>query len=387
MKQIHIPFTIFLILILIGCGGGGDGGGNSTVEANAPNPITPINNTLPSNTTWPGYTWDVLENTEDAGMDATKLTQALNYAFLESRNTQGVVVIRHGVIVAERYKEGFDKDSLATSWSAAKSFTSALIGLAIDQGYINSVDDKACIYLTEWDCGELVCQAIGCPLSRGEISIRDILEMRSGLEEKSGVSIYSGADDQLTYSLDRLAYDASGTKFVYSNEDSMILGAVIKTATGLTAKDYAEKELFTQLGMTGDWWTDKENHTMTYCCIDTTSRDFARFGLLFARQGAWNENQIISQEWMDESNKVATGLSNYGLHWWVYPSTGFIGALGLHTNDIWVSKDLDLVVVRNSTYTKIGTDSVRTGSNIHITSGPNSWNNTEFLTYITSSIN
>ena len=167
----------------------------------------------------------------------------------------------------------------------------------------------------------------------------------------------------------------------------MILGAIIKTATGLTVKDYAEKELFTQLEMNGDWWTDKENHTMTYCCIDATSRDFARFGLLFARQGAWNQNKIITQEWVDESNKVATGLSNYGLHWWVYPSTGFIGALGLHTNDIWVSKDLDLVVVRNSTYTKVGSDSIRTGSNIHITTGPSSWNNTEFLTYITSSIN
>ena len=101
----------------------------------------------------------------------------------------------------------------------------------------------------------------------------------------------------------------------------------------------------------------------------------------------WEDTQVITQEWVNESTSPAEGLSYYGLHWWVYPTTNFFAAQGLHTNDIWINQSLDLVVVRNSDFTRYGTDSIRTGSNIHSTSPPDSWNNTEFLTFITESIN
>jgi len=321
-------------------------------------------------------------------MDNFKLQQALDYAFVENRNTQAVVVIRHGVIVAEKYSDDKNRFSLATSWSTAKSFTSALIGMVIDQGLISSVDDKACLYLSDWDCDEVVCLSLDCPKLRSEISIRDLLEMRSGLEDESvgGLSIYSSVDDQLFFALNRLAVKTRGTEFLYSNSDSMILSGILETATGMTVKELAERDLFSTIGMTGDWWSDKEGNTMTYCCIDATSRDFARFGLLFARNGIWEDTQVITQEWVNESTSPAEGLSYYGLHWWVYPATNFFAAQGLHTNDIWINQSLDLVVVRNSDFTRYGTDSIRTGSNIHSTKPPDSWNNTEFLTYITDAV-
>ena len=381
MKLYNTILLNLFLLLIIGCGGGGE---NNTPELipSAPTPETPA----PSVTTWPSSSWEVIEPSE-VNMDQSKLNVALNYAFQEGRNTQSVIIIRHGVVVAERYKEGKNKDSLATSWSGAKSFTSALIGLAIDQGYIGSIDDKACNYLERWSCEEIVCLSLDCPLSRPKISIRDILEMRSGLSPTDGISIYSDKDDQLLHSLERSILTDPGETYLYSNEDSMILSAVIRAATGLTAKDYAEQELFLKINMTGDWWTDKEGHTMTYCCIDTTPRNFARFGLLYARSGKWDGQQIISDYWYLESTKLADGLDNYGLHWWVYPSVNLIGALGLHTNDIWVYKDLDLVIVRNSDFTKYGTESVRSGQNIHVTTAPNNWNNTDFLTLVTDSIN
>ena len=381
MKLINkILFNLFFILI-IGCGGGGESNTPELIPS-APTPETPA----PSVNTWPSSSWEVVEPSE-ANMDQSKLNVALNYAFQEGRNTQSVVIIRHGVIVAERYKDGKNKDTLATSWSGAKSFTSALIGLAIDQGYIGSVDDKACNYLERWSCEEVVCLSLDCPLSRSKISIRDILEMRSGLSPTDGISIYSDKYNQLLHSLERSILTNPGETYLYSNEDSMILSAVISSATGLAAKDYAQQELFSKINMMGDWWTDKEGHTMTYCCIDTTPRNFARFGLLYARSGKWDGQQIISDYWYLESTKLADGLDNYGLHWWVYPSVNLIGALGLHTNDIWVYKDLDLVIVRNSDFTKYGTETVRSGQNIHVTTAPNNWNNTDFLTLITDSIN
>jgi CubicO group peptidase (beta-lactamase class C family) len=268
--------------------------------------------------------------------------------------------------------------------------------MVIDQGLISSVDDKACLYLSDWDCDEVVCLSLDCPKARSEISIRDLLEMRSGLEDENigGLSIYSSTDNQLFFALNRLAVKTRGTEFLYSNSDSMILSGILENATGMTVKELAERDLFSTIGMTGDWWSDKEGHTMTYCCIDATSRDFARFGLLFARNGMWQDTQVITQEWVTESTSPAEGLSYYGLHWWVYPvsmiSSGkanMFAAQGLHTNDIWINQPLDLVVVRNSDFTRYGTDSIRTGSNIHSTNPPDSWDNTEFLTYITDSIN
>ena len=176
MKKIinHSLFLIGALLILVNCGGGG---GSSTP---ADPPIVQLPN--PSTSTWPGSSWEVVDPSK-VNMDQAKLQQALDYAFEDSRNTQAVVVIRHGVIVAEKYADGENRFSLATSWSSAKSFTSALIGLAIDQSYISSVDNKVCSYLSDWNCDEVVCLSLGCPKSRAEISIRDLLEMRSGLED------------------------------------------------------------------------------------------------------------------------------------------------------------------------------------------------------------
>ena len=131
MKLLNKILLHLFFILIIGCGGGG--GENNTPELipSSPTPETPA----PSVNTWPSSSWEVVEPSE-VNMDQSKLNAALNYAFQEGRNTQSVVIIRHGVVVAERYKEGKNKDSLATSWSGAKSFTSALLGLAIDQGYI-----------------------------------------------------------------------------------------------------------------------------------------------------------------------------------------------------------------------------------------------------------
>ena len=383
MKQIFNLSLLIILPLLISCGGGG---GSSSSPEETPNPI--VNDPRPTINTWPDTTWKI-EDPSRVNMDSLKLEQAINYAFAEGRNTQALIVIRFGVIVAEKYADGKDQFSLATSWSTAKSFTSALFGLAIEQGLINSVDEKACNYLSEWDCNEVVCLSLDCPKSRGEISIRDILELRSGLEDENigGLSIYTAADDQLFFALNRKGENTPGTKFLYSNSDSMILSGILETATGMSAKEFAARNLFSAIGMNGDWWRDKENHTMTYCCIDATSRDFARFGLLFARNGMWRNDQIIQAQWVDDSTSPAEGLDYYGLHWWTYPSTGFFASQGLHTNDIWINQSLDLVVVRNSEFTRFGSDSIRTGSNIHSTKPPDSWNNTEFLTYITDSIN
>jgi CubicO group peptidase (beta-lactamase class C family) len=147
--------------------------------------------------------------------------------------------------------------------------------------------------------------------------------------------------------------------------------------------------LFSKIGMNADWWTDELGHAMTYCCIDTTTRDFARFGLLYARNGRWGEDQIVSEAWVKESTTVPTGTDNqnYALQWWVNSSAGYFSSQGLNKNNIYIFPELDLVIVRNSLYTKVGSSSIRTGDNYHATLEPLDWSDSEFLSYITDAIN
>jgi CubicO group peptidase (beta-lactamase class C family) len=147
--------------------------------------------------------------------------------------------------------------------------------------------------------------------------------------------------------------------------------------------------------MTDDWWTDAAGHTLTYCCIDTTTRDFARFGLLFARGGEWNGEQVVSRAWVEEATRPIEAAPFYALQWWTNV-TGLVvngvevrlfTARGLHDQNVYVFPELDLVVVRNGIYQRVGDGStVRTGGNFLTTLSPSEWDDVAFLTPILRSI-
>ena len=337
----------------------------------------PDNRPSPSIETYPDDHWELYEPSK-AGMQQAGINSALNYAFSGGKNTQGVVIVRHGVIVGERYTTGSNERSLATSWSTGKSIASALIGIAVDQQIIASIDEPAANYLPEWkDTG------------RDSVTIRAVLEMRSGLVRDAGsgsISLYAAGGDQLALSLTRQINEPPRTKWVYRNEDSMLFAGILEESTGMIVSEYAEKHLFSKIGMTASWWTDTAGHALTYCCVDATTRDFARFGLLFARHGRWKNEQVVSKSWVKESTTTPEGSSYYALQRWVFSKWGSIAALGYHENNIWVYPELDLVVARNSLYTKVGNREVRTGNNYHRTAGPNNWNGDTFLAYILGAV-
>ena len=218
--------------------------------------------------------------------------------------------------------------------------------------------------------------------------------MRTGLQvaENGDAAIYTsgGIDgDQLAYALNRTPATSPRTaNWAYQNTDSMLLAGILEESTGQNVLDYADLQLFSKIGMTADWWVDEQGHAMTYCCIDATIRDFARFGLLFARDGRWLEDQVISAAWVEESTTVPEGTDNpsYALKWWVNQSAGYIYTAGLHKNNIYIFPQYDLVIVRNSSYTKEGSGSIRTGANYHSTMSAVGWDDSTFLSYITGSI-
>ena len=392
-----------LALVLLGsltaCSDDPARGSSATTDAPTPTAAT----TDAPTTTAPAD--DLVEGAPaDEGMDATKLEDAKAYAFEPGKNTQGVVVVRHGTIVAEWYAPGADQDSWAASWSMSKSVASALVGIAIDEGKIPSIDVPMTTYYPDWaDTG------------RGDITLRDVLEMSPGLtwEENYSPGSVDTSDvinmvvresDQLAYAASRPAEAPPGTQFVYSSGTSMLLSGVLQQATGMEAREYAKQKLWDPIGVDQvEMWTDAEGHTLTYCCVDTTSRGFARFGQLFLDDGAWGSEQVVPESWVAASVAGSRAApSTYGLQWWLDDVAGvpadMFSAQGHDGQFIYVIPSLDLVVVRNGTYAKedgppvadptlfahYPSDGLVPGKG---TIAPDRWDDSAFLTPIVESIN
>ena len=304
--------------------------------------------------------WAV-EDPEDHGLDPDGLEEARAYAFAEGRNTQGVVIVRDGVIVAEWYADGAGPDSWAASWSMAKSFTSATVGIAIEQGLVPGTDEPMATYYPEF---------AGTP--REDMTVRDVLQMGSGLDwvenyspesigESDIIRMVTGESDQLAYAASRPAAVAPGSRWSYSSGDTQLLSGVLAQATGVAADEYARDVLFDPIGMTQvEWWRDAAGNTLTYCCLDTTSRDFARLGLLYLQGGRWGDEQVVPEHWVDESLQPSPASEAagepYGYQWWLSDLEGsdvdISAAIGHDGQWIYVVPELDLVVVRNGTYVK-----------------------------------
>lgn len=336
------------------------------------------------------------------GMDASALAEACEWALEPERHTQGVVVIREGTLVEECYGPEEGPRSWAASWSVGKSFASTLIGIAIDRGEIPNLDVSMADYFDDW---------VGTP--KAAMTLRDVVTMSSGLEWNENYTptdamesdvIKMGLEaDQLAYAKSRPLVNTPGTVWKYSSGDAMLLSGVIAEATGRSAGDYAQEVLFGPLGMEQvEWWTDAVGHTLTYCCVDTTTRDFARLGHLFLNDGNWNGNQIVSASWVAQAwSTVPASDGAYGYMWWFSHLPGLDEpiptARGFDGQFVFVIPSLDLVIARNGDYVKsacpaVGDPNLFTRyppSNLIPGQGtrpPESWSQTEFLTRIVDAV-
>lgn len=334
--------------------GASDAGGSLAIGQKAP---------------WPTTEWTVVAP-EDMGMDSATLEAAKTYALDPDQNTQGVVVVRGGAIVAEWYGPGADASTVAASWSMGKSFASALIGVLKDEGKITDLDAPMSTWIPEW-----------AGTTKGSIPLRSVLHMQSGLKwaEDYAAAALSQSDiiqigvtgDAFDYMINKVNVgSAPDTRWYYSSGDSELLSIVIQKLTGKSATDYGREKLFDRIGMSPvDWWVDGKNQTLTFCCVDTPTRQFAKFGLLYLRGGAWDGKQIVSQAWVKESTSTpASQNPGYAYQWWMsepnadnpLPKDMFM-AEGYDGQRIYVIPSLDLVVAKNTVYNKPPGDAVATG--------------------------
>jgi CubicO group peptidase (beta-lactamase class C family) len=291
-------------------------------------------------------------------------------AFLEENQTQALIVIQDGTVLFENYYNDTNRDSIVTSFSVAKSFTSALIGIAISEGYISSVDDPITDYLPEL--------AERDPRF-GEITIRHLLLMASGLEYKEFRFPGLNSDDPLTtYYPDQrwLALnntritDPPGAYFQYNKYHPQLLGMILERTTGVSVTEYLQAKIWDPLGMefSGSWSIDSEQSDFEKMETGVNARaiDFAKFGQLFLDEGSWNGQQVVSKEWVAESTgpllptdyaayypewfSDLPGLAYYTYMWWgmAREQGGYdFAAEGDKGQFIYVSPGRELVIVRN----------------------------------------
>ena len=368
-----------LAAMLCACGGGGSSSPAVPPQPAAPAPEPPASGCSvtvasgPFEPAWPGLEWESA-TPESQGLCPDALESAMDYAFADDQDTGAVVIARNGRVVAERYADDRSDRDRATSWSVAKSFTSALVGAALDDGLIDSLDQSMADFIPAWRDGD-----------KAAITLRHLMTVRTALEILDGADFYEGAD-QLQMSTDRALGGTPGDKlYDYSNSDVMLAGEVVRVATGMSAQAYLDTRIGATIGFSGEWWTDSAGHVMTYCCLDATPRRFARFGLLFARRGQWNGETVLSNDWFATSTEPAYN-DDYGFYWWPGGGVGFV-ALGIHGQIIGVYPDADLVATRFSRYTRMGDGRpVRENDNYHGTNEPGDFDVATFLNRVYEAI-
>ena len=236
-------------------------------------------------------------------MDPAKLQAALAFAPQHS-NTQGILVLRHGYVVGERYVGSFTVDSRHESYSVAKGFSSALVGIAIGAGLLSGVNEPICKHYPAWGCGA------NDPKSK--ITVAHAMNVTTGIQWQEDWRVGApGPNDAyspniLDLVLSRPVVDEPGTKQRYSTGDPALLSIVLQSVTGKTALEYAREVLFTPLGITGIQWTsDSKGRTNTFAGIRATVREFAKFGFLYLRRGKWEGRQIVPESWVDFTTRAA----------------------------------------------------------------------------------
>lgn len=271
-------------------------------------------------------------------------------AFMRHNHVVGLLVVKDGAIVLERYAGGNSRHTRWYAFSVAKSVVSMLVGAAVRDGFIRSLDAPASDYLA---------------LLRGTayegVTLRQMMRMTSGVEwnedyadSRSDIARTGGsALDRLRYLIARPRVAPAGTRFNYNTEETNLVGAVLRSAIGNNLSAYLEEKIWRPFGMEDDanWLLLSEGGAEHGgCCLSATLRDYGRIGLFALRNGRTAGGQpILPDGWMAETTAPSPANRSYGHLWWARPG-GAYAAIGIYGQAIYVDPARSLVVVTHSAW-------------------------------------
>ena len=283
-------------------------------------------------------------------------------AFTKESQTQGIVIIHNDSIVYERYWGDFSADRMATIFSISKSITSLLCGIAVDDGYIRSIDDPVTEYLPELKKKDSMWQ---------KLTIRHLLDMKSGLDFEDTYEFTTLKDLEMINAMARLNYGHNimrqikglkfrcepGTKFRYESMTSAILGVVIERASGKRYADYLSERVWKPLEMEHPALVNidsrKHDFAHSFGGITLTIKDLAKIGQLYLKNGMWEGQRIVSEDWIRQTVDCDSSYHGYHFNWYninyenfVRPQYSGYYALGICEQVLYVNPYKNLVIVR-----------------------------------------
>jgi CubicO group peptidase (beta-lactamase class C family) len=266
-----------------------------------------------------GLVTGTLDNT---GLDRALLSEMVQKIVAGTYpNVHSVLIIKDGKLVFEEYFYEYNKTKLHEMRSATKSIVSALTGIAIDKGYIKGKSETVLSYFPEYTFKNLT-------EDKKQITIENLLTNQSGLDcdvsnpkSEGNESTMNYSNDWIQFTLDLPMIDVPGGNGMYCSGNPITLGRIVEKATKMPLPDFARQTLFKDIGIKNFKWNFKPDASSaeTFCQVYLTSRDMAKFGLLYLNKGLWNGKQVVSKEWVQESltkHSVVQGV-NYGYLWWL----------------------------------------------------------------------
>jgi CubicO group peptidase (beta-lactamase class C family) len=263
----------------------------------------------------------------------------------------GLIVIQDGRVRLERYGLGFSGAGRWTSFSVAKSFTSTLVGAAIQDGHIASLSDPVTRYIPELEGS-----------GYDGVTVAQLLSMQSGVrwnedytDPNSDVALFNlqqpeGGLDPVTAYMRRLPRaHAPGTQWNYNTGETNLIGVLVERATGKTLADYLSEKVWQPFGMEADagWVLNSGGREISGCCMSISLRDYGRFGMFVLAGGRAGDQQIVPQGWFDSAGRKQADIgrpgAGYGYQWWTFDDGSF-SAQGIFGQGIFIDPARKLVI-------------------------------------------
>jgi CubicO group peptidase (beta-lactamase class C family) len=275
-------------------------------------------------------------------------------AFMKAQRNAGLIIIQDGKVRFEKYGLGYTADGRWTSFSVAKSLTSTMVGAAIRDGYIKSLEDKVTTYIPDLKGS-----------AYDEVTVRQLLTMTSGVkwnedytDPKSDVALFNlhkaepGVDVTVSY-MRKLPREApAGSKWVYKTGETNLIGVLVSSATKKTLSDYLSEKVWLPYGMESDavWMLGSTNHEISGCCVSARLRDYARFGMFIAGGGVAGGTKVLPDDWLPQATTKQADIGQpgrgYGYQWWTNDDGSF-AAQGIFGQGIFIDPKRKLVIASN----------------------------------------
>ncbi len=339
MPKIHCIMSLFVSIVLAGCLKGSD------VELQLPQPGPEY---------WPTRAWQST-TPEAQGMDLAILARMFETIQKDDIRLHSLLIVRNGYLVTEAYWHPYGPDNKHSIESITKSIVGTLIGIAIDRGSLQSVDQKLVDFFSDSPIQDM-------DGNKKSISLQNLLSMTPGLDCQDLSTAGRGvqqAGDWVQYLLDLPVTNPPGTRWIYCSGAAHLLSAILQKTTGMDARTYANTHLFGPLGISDvqvqDWSADPQGVTNGIAGLYLRPRDLAKYGYLYLNNGRWDGRQVVSASWVEESTRqqVYIGKDDYvgglerafGYLWSIFPELKYYGYLGMAGQELFVLPEKNIVVV------------------------------------------